>query len=611
MAFKKITLFAAILLSASQLWAQCLDPFSVTVLTSPVCTGRDFQLIATDYPGAVYNWTGPAGSGFAGVYPYNPTISGTTLANNGVYFVTVTLPGGCIYNANVNVTVEVTPPKPTVVVNTSPTCPNTTVNMLANSGSPIGSTYFWSGPNWPGFNSNVVNTAAINNIQPNNTGNYTVYVETTAGCKSDATVFDITVHPEVKASFAQQTFLGCDKDSVKFTNTSTGAFSNDWDFGDGTGSGLADPLHTYTTQGSYTIRLIASNQFCKDTTQQQITFNHTVDANFTVDDDSICQDNLINFTNATTYTPAILPTYAWNFKDGGTGTTIDIAHNYTLAGTYKAVLVATDYLGCKDSAEHIIIVDSAGSISFTPSEVEVCAGETIEFKGTFMQIGNTGTTWTMGDGNILTNKPYINYTFDAAGTYDVKFIATYRICPNAEFTESIKIKPYPKVNIGDDTSICLNSQPLILRDMINEGNPNAKWMWNNAGYDAHKSAIEVRHSGVYAATVEIDGCEATDSVIVKNNCFINIPNAFSPNNDGNGDYFLPRQMLANGISKFNMSIYNRWGQLLFTTNNLNGRGWDGRYNNEPQPLGVYVYLIDVTFIDGSRENYQGNLTLLR
>ena len=611
MAIKKITFLAALLLSVPGVWAQCTDPFNLTVITSPVCTQRSLQLSATSYPGAVYNWTGPAGSGFGGIYPYNPVIPNVTLAHSGIYTVTATLPGGCIYNAAINVTVETTPPKPTVVVNTTPTCPHTTVNMLANSGSPIGSTYYWSGPNWPGFSSSVVNTASITNIQPNNSGNYSVYIESTAGCKSDVTVFDILVHPEVKADFTQETFLGCDKDSVKFTNTSTGGFFYDWEFGDGSGSSLSNPLHTYTKQGSYTIRMIASNQFCKDTTQQKININHSIKAAFTVDDDSICQDNTINFTNATTYTPAILPAYAWDFKDGATGNTLDIAHLYKRAGTYHATLVATDYLGCKDSAEHIIVVDSAGSISFTASDDAICAGKTIKFNGTFMQVGNTGTVWTMGDGNTISNQSDINYTFDAAGTYNVQFSASYRICPNAQFAKAIHVKPYPRINLGNDTSICLNAKPLILKDFINEGNPNAKWIWNEEGYDQNKSAIAVRHSGVYAATVEIDGCEATDSVIITNNCFIDSPNAFSPNGDGNGDYFLPRQVLSNGIARFSMSVYNRWGQVLFTTNSIDGRGWDGKYNGEPQPLGVYVYLIDVTFIDGSRENYKGNLTLLR
>ena len=60
-----------------------------------------------------------------------------------------------------------------------------------------------------------------------------------------------------------------------------------------------------------------------------------------------------------------------------------------------------------------------------------------------------------------------------------------------------------------------------------------------------------------------------------------------------------------------MVIYNRWGEMIFETNSLNGRGWDGKVNDKEQPNGVYVYMIKVSFANGTNENYQGNVTLLR
>jgi gliding motility-associated-like protein len=60
-----------------------------------------------------------------------------------------------------------------------------------------------------------------------------------------------------------------------------------------------------------------------------------------------------------------------------------------------------------------------------------------------------------------------------------------------------------------------------------------------------------------------------------------------------------------------MDIYNRWGQLIFTTNSLDGRGWDGKFNDVPQPVGVYIYVIDAKFKDAEKQHRQGNITLLR
>jgi gliding motility-associated-like protein len=60
-----------------------------------------------------------------------------------------------------------------------------------------------------------------------------------------------------------------------------------------------------------------------------------------------------------------------------------------------------------------------------------------------------------------------------------------------------------------------------------------------------------------------------------------------------------------------MRIFNRWGENIFYTISLDGRGWDGKLNDIPQPEGVYIYVIDATFKDGQKEHHQGNVTLLR
>jgi gliding motility-associated-like protein len=60
-----------------------------------------------------------------------------------------------------------------------------------------------------------------------------------------------------------------------------------------------------------------------------------------------------------------------------------------------------------------------------------------------------------------------------------------------------------------------------------------------------------------------------------------------------------------------MQIYNRWGQMIYETANTNDNGWDGKFNGVAQPEGVFIYLIEATFIDGTAEKYKGNVTLLR
>ncbi len=68
---------------------------------------------------------------------------------------------------------------------------------------------------------------------------------------------------------------------------------------------------------------------------------------------------------------------------------------------------------------------------------------------------------------------------------------------------------------------------------------------------------------------------------------------------------------ARVYTAFKMELFNRWGQLIFSTTSVDGRGWDGRLNDVDQPEGVYIYTIEATFRDGQKENLNGNVTLIR
>jgi gliding motility-associated-like protein len=161
--------------------------------------------------------------------------------------------------------------------------------------------------------------------------------------------------------------------------------------------------------------------------------------------------------------------------------------------------------------------------------------------------------------------------------------------------------------------MCPTAGPLVLQDLINAGNPAASWKWmlGDAFTGDQSFNIVAKNPGRYSAIVDIDGCYATDSVWVKKDCYLDVPNAFTPDGDNMNDFFMPRQWLSKGVSTFKMIIYNRWGQEIYSTTKIDGRGWDGKFNGVDQPQGVYVYTIQVSFKDGTAEKKQGNITLLR
>lgn len=600
----------------------CQQTFQITA-DSPRCAGRTIQFHASPFPNTTFSWTGPGGYTATGPDPYI-TLS---LAAAGNYTCTATR-GSCNYSASYNLFVDLTPSKPSVFQK-GPKCPGLDDSISAASTLGSGGYYQWfNGP--AGFNDTALGQyKKITNVQPVNAGYYYVYAVSTNGCISDTAVLNFTLQPPSDADFTFNLALGCqtrlegmvgdadtlyDSDTAYFINNSTGATNYTWTFGDTVGASSNDvaPEHYYHQQpASYTVTLIASNSFCADTMTQVVAIDHPIEALFTYDFDSICQYNWIKFVNGSIVTPTTTPKFEWNFGDGSpTRDSFDVTYRYDRFGEYDMYLVVKDYIGCTDTLYHRIVVDSTGAIVFAGGDSNLCVGQVINFSGYYNPVYNKVATWDLGDNNFVKNVNSLDHAYDAPGTYTVKFSASYRLCPDTTFSSDVKIKPYPTVDLGHDTAICPNGEPILLQDILNISDPNVTWRWNTPTKDS-TPAIKVYHPGRYSVTATLAGCSITDSVEVFKNCYIDIPNVFTPNGDGTNDYFLPRQLLSKNISKFNMTIFNRWGTIVFKTNSINGRGWDGKYNDDEQPNGVYIYLIEASFGNGDKETYQGNVTLLR
>jgi len=113
----------------------------------------------------------------------------------------------------------------------------------------------------------------------------------------------------------------------------------------------------------------------------------------------------------------------------------------------------------------------------------------------------------------------------------------------------------------------------------------------------------------YLTTSTEWGCASVDSItiIVDPNSLISVPNAFTPGALSNTEF----KIILRGMATLNyLRIFNRWGEMIFETKDIN-EGWDGKYKAEPQPFGVYVYLLEATTSQGTVFSRQGNITLIR
>jgi len=400
-------------------------------------------------------------------------------------------------------------------------------------------------------------------------------------------------------------YNGCGKDSTGYLfvlpgEQDTFPYRYTWHDRDGKElrqkiSAIGDTLRELNA-GVYTVRM--SGNGCDTTIELRLHIPDDITLNFTTDT-IICLADTSFFLN----TSLGYDRFLWQFGDGDTSTERHASHVYRHPGHYRVSL--TGY-PCMDTFVRTVIVDSSAYVWFTTGRDEYCLGEEIKIQPHYPP-GIREIVWDFGD-QITGSSLSPLHAYDRDGDYLIRARAYFRACADTSFTKTVSIHPLPVAALGTDTAICPGGQPLMLSPTGPAG-PAYQYLWNTG---AKSSEISVSGPGTFSLTVRNEyGCASSDTITIRKSCYIDIPNVFSPNSDGLNDYFFPRDLPGNGLAAFHMRIFNRWGQVIFETKNPAGRGWDGRFNGAEQPEGVYIYLIEAGFINGTEERHQGNLSLIR
>jgi|GEM_PF-665222 len=238
---------------------------------------------------------------------------------------------------------------------------------------------------------------------------------------------------------------------VTFTNSSSNANTYAWDFGDNSGSTEANPTHTYTNDGPYTVALIATNACGSVTTTQTVTIATPPSASFNTGQTNGCVPFTVQFNN-TSSSNAV--TFDWQFPGGTPANSTD--QNplviYNTPGVYSIILTASNTAGSSTATQMgYITVDVGPSASFT----SVVSVMTAAFSNT--SSNGTSYTWDFGDGGGSTEaNPSYTYANDgtyvvvltvtnACGTSTVQQILTINTVGTneAEWTSSFRLYPNP------------------------------------------------------------------------------------------------------------------------------------------------------------------------
>jgi gliding motility-associated-like protein len=433
----------------------------------------------------------------------------------------------------------------------------------------------------------------------------------------------------------------CAGDSVIFTDASTGGTVTiwQWDF-DSTGVGGASPSTainqgphtvTYNTPGTYTIELIVFDGTNFDTISNILTVTDcSPTANFSASQTTLCETDCITFTDLSTGTPT---GWTWSFP-GGTPSSATGANPgsicYSTAGTYNVTLTVTNQYGLDSVVMTGLItvnICAAPTAGITMNDVdgEICENNCIDF--TYDQgTGGVPTTlnWTFPGGTPSTytsNNAAEVITVcwnDTSGTFQVD-LSVSNVNGSDNTSQPVVVHLEPLVNAGPDINVIIGTdQNIGAQATDTAGNPlsGGTYTWTPSNDLSctgcqNTTALQPINTITYTVTyTDQYGCVVTDDVTLNIEIVLNIgvPSAFSPNGDGSNDFLIVRGEAV--IKTLSFVVYNRYGQKVFETTDKK-QGWDGKHKGKDLNPGVFVYVVNVTFIDNSTAKLKGNVTLVR
>lgn len=456
-------------------------------------------------------------------------------------------------------------------------------------------------------------------IEFNNAPNWSVTLTASHfGCTA-STDFSWTAPPPPQASIEDQTSF-CQGFTFDFAHNSQNAESYLWNFGlPGATSTLSNPSYTYPTDGVYNVQLIASAPFtCSDTAWATVEIFPLIDPTFATPNPDCFSDHSFNLQVVASNIPETQ--YTWDF--GGAiqsaniqgGTVTGLA--YAQPGTYPVTVTASAN-GCDVpySAEVWVIADP--SIQFSGGPLLGCPPHLVSF--TNLSTTETATTylWHFGDGST---SPAANpsHVYEFSGDFTVTLeMTTGGYCAQSLVMArpdwvSVQAVPQAGFNIEPNQVDILNPTVSVLD--LSEGATSCFYYFDDGGsLEGFNGTYTFSDGGLFEViqTVINDaGCTATaqGQVAVSGSVFY-APNAFTPNNDGMNDVWLP---VALGTTSYRLQIFNRWGERVWETDEPK-EPWMGQvqFGEHYAPDGIYFY--EVWMEDQIRfpKTFSGHIQLLR
>jgi gliding motility-associated-like protein len=493
-------------------------------------------------------------------------------------------------------------------------------NFIATSTGPPTTEYNWSF----GQQANIQSTAGqtVNGIEFSATGNIPITLTAIDGQCEAEYIGSVYIFPEPISNMTLPDNIECEGLTINFADNSVNANNYEWDF-DGTGSSTDQtPSHTFPAPGTYDITLISgSTSTCKDTVVETIALYEELFVTFNTQDSMCVMGNSFDFDG--TVSGPTGSSFAYNFgPNASISSSTDVDVNDVSFNTTGDVTISLtgSFLTCTETHSEQIYLYSPPTIDFGLAPGRQCA----PFNAQFIDMSSAETPiayqWNFGDGSSsgLQNPSHL---YPTPGNYPVTLtITTSAGCIDTLSllqADLINVRPSPVAGFDvtpDYTDIC-NS----VITFIDESQDATKYTYIYGDGTEYTGPDSPAHLYLTAGThypIQIVENEWGCSDTATNQLFIEpfnlyIPNTFTPDGDEFNNVFQPQVYLE--IFQWNMKIYNRWGQLLFETNDFN-TGWDGTISNGRFAQdGLYIYKINYQTCEPNQPSYEitGHVNMLR
>lgn len=570
-------------------------------LISCITDNATLEVRGDSLSGATYLWIGP--SGFFSSEP-NPTVS-----MPGQYVVNISNPvNGCISSLVAEVQAPEYPP---IELSSEGilTCKDSVVSLIASS-STNSFTYEWETPA-----GEIVDGAELT---VGIGGVYTAKVTDENGCVAtdNIEVMVDRLPPQAVIIYETDSILSCGKNEI----------------------GLA--AVTDLPESLQDINWTNQNRSLSTATDLSVREPGVYELEITNTDNG-CKTKILKNVGIDTLSPLAMITLELPIcleKEGqlsavGSLTQGGANYNWQLIDNPVLSFPISDYIGISQAGVYVLEVADIQNGCIAYDTLEVAPAQTLPPNFSIEAIdptciGNNGYIRINGfDMDAFS----IGFQGEAPGTVDVlsgleagAFPVSIYQTKGCRFDTTIVLQPAPDfaVTLETEQSTIALGQELFINAVFNvPDNQLSTVLWQKDEDVICTGCLSIAEqpfrSAVYQVkAITIDGCEAASKVtiMVTRKKDVYTGNIFSPNGDGANDFFRPF-FGPSILSANNFSIFDRWGNLIYTLETLdvaqNETGWDGKINDEEMPAGVYLYKVHVNYIDGLTDIVSGDITLIR